>query len=132
MSAANELLKSIHARLAGDAALAALIGPDGVRDRLASGRRLPCVVIGATTSNDYSTASEAGEEHFLTLEAWSDGGGRREVQEIAAMARTLLDDAALVLDGHALVSLQHRSTRTRREPKTKLFAAEMRFRAVTE
>ncbi|TCL76170.1 DUF3168 domain-containing protein [Rhizobium sp. BK251] len=132
MSAANELLKAIHALLAGDAALSALVGPDGVRDRLVSDRRMPCVVIGEVASNDYSTASEAGEEHFLTLEAWSDGGGRREAQEIAVMVRTLLDDAALELEGYALVSLQHCSTRTRREPKTKLFVAEMRFRAVTE
>ena len=64
MSAANELLAAIHARLSGDAGLAALIGADGIRDRQVAGQRLPCIVIGEMTSSDSSTASEAGEEHL--------------------------------------------------------------------
>jgi hypothetical protein len=132
MSAANELLAAIHARLSGDAGLAALIGEDGIRDRLVAGRRLPCIVIGEMTSSDYSTASEAGEEHQLSLEIWCEAGGRRQAHEIVGIVYALLDDAALTLAGHHLVCLQHRLTRTRREAKTKLHAAEMRFTAVTE
>jgi hypothetical protein len=132
MSAANELLAAIHARLSGDAGLAVLIGADGIRDRQVEGQRLPCIVIGEMTSNDYSTASEASEEHLLTLEIWCEAGGRKQAHEIVGIAHVLLDDAALTLAGHHLVSLQHRLTRTRREAKTKLHVAEMRFRAVTE
>jgi hypothetical protein len=132
MSAANELLAAIHARLAGDAALAGLIGPDGVRDRLVAGKRLPCIVAGEVVTNDYSTSTEKGGEHFLALEIWVEAGGRRLAEEIAAIVHGLLDDAALTLGEHRLVSLQHRTTRSMREAGTKLYVAEMRFRAVTE
>jgi hypothetical protein len=132
MSAANELLQAVCAALAGYAELTALIGPDGVRDRLASGKELPCVVIGETIANDYSTSTEKGEEHHVTLQVWAEAAGRRRAEEIAGMARALLDDASLPLSGYTLVNLQHVSTQARREPKTRLFYAEMRFRAVTE
>lgn len=132
MSAANELLSAIHARLSGDAALAALIGPEAIRDRYTTGRRLPSIMIGDLTTSDYSTSTEAGEEHLLTLEVWSEAGGRRQAQQFAASIRALLANASLPLETHILVNLQHLATLTRREPKTKLHVAEIRFRAVTE
>ncbi|MDQ0133313.1 hypothetical protein J2T08_001214 [Neorhizobium galegae] len=132
MTAANALLQAIHQTLAGDAALATIIGADGIRDRLLPRAKLPCVVFGETETRDFSTASEAGEEHLLVLEIWSDGEGRRQAQEIAGIVRGLLHDAALALDGAVLVNLLQVSSRTRREPKTKFTLTEMRFRAVTE
>ncbi|WP_160005464.1 DUF3168 domain-containing protein [Rhizobium sp. 18055] len=132
MSAANELLTAICARLAADAELTALIGADGIRDRLVSGRKLPSIVIGDWTVSDYSTATEQSDEHRLTLEIWTDAAGRRQTEIIAARLHALLHDRALDLEGHHLVSLLYLLTQTRREPKTRLHVAEMRFRAVTE
>lgn len=131
-AAANPLLQAIHAAIANAAALTALIGADGIRDRLVTGRHLPCIVIAELASNDYSTSTEPGEEHFLTLQVWSDASGQRQAQEIAAIVRGLLQDAALPLAGCTLVNLQHVATKARREARTRLFCAEMRFRAVTE
>ena len=132
MSAANALLRAIHARLSGDAALTAMIGADAIHDRLLDRPRLPCIVMTELRSEDFSTATEPGEEHFLTLEAWSDEQGQRTAQEIAARLRSLLHDADLALAGATLVNLQHRATRARREPKMRRHVAELRFRAVTE
>lgn len=132
MTAGNALLQAIHQVLSGDAALAAIVGADGVRDRLLPRAKLPCVVFGEMETRDFSSASEAGEEHLLVLEIWSDGEGRRQAQEIAGWVHALLHDAALELEGAVLVNLLQVSTRTRREPKTKFYLAEMRFRAVTE
>ncbi|CDZ37503.1 DUF3168 domain-containing protein [Neorhizobium galegae] len=132
MTAGNALLQAIHQTLAADAALAAIVGADGIRDRLLPRPKLPCVVFGEMETRDFSTASEAGEEHLLVLEIWSDGEGRRQAQEIAGLVHALLHDAALALEGAVLVNLQQVSMRTRREPKTKFYLAEMRFRAVTE
>lgn len=132
MSAANELLQAIHAALAVEAPLTALVGADGIRDRLVAGRQLPCIVIAELLSSDYSTATEPGEEHVLTLQVWSDAAGQRQAQDIAAIVRSLLQDAALPLATRTLVNLQHIATKARREPKTRLFCAEIRFRAVTE
>jgi hypothetical protein len=132
MSAANELLTAIQTHLADDADLSAMIGPEGLRDRLVSGRKLPAVIIADIASNDYSTATETGAEHLLTLEIWTDAGGRKEAASIAERLRALLHEAPLSLETHHLVSLLHLSTRTRREAKTRLHVAEVRFRAVTE
>ena len=132
MSAANALLAAIHARLSADPALAALVGPDGIRDRLLSRPALPCIVFGEVETRDYSTATELGQEHRLTLEVWSEAMGRREAGEIAERVRVLLHDAALVLDDAVLVSLSHERTRARRQVNSKLFLARLRFRAVTE
>ena len=132
MTAANSLLQAIFARLSADAALSALVGAGGFYDRLLDRTAMPYLVLGALDSRDYSTASEAGEEHFLTLAIWSDGQGQKQAQTIAARVRALLHDQPLVLDGAVLVSLLHRNTRSRREPKSRCHVAEMRFRAVTE
>jgi len=132
MSAANALLAAIHARLSSDEALTEMIGPDGIRDRLLARAALPSLVFGEMETRDYSTATEPGEEHRLTLEVWSDAEGRRQVEQIAQRVRLLLHDADLAVNGHVLVSVAHVSTRTRRQPKAKWFRAELQFRAVTE
>lgn len=131
MSAANPLLQAIFARLTGDAALTALI-PGGMVDRLLPRAVLPCIVVGDLESRDYSTATEKAEEHFLSLQIWSDANGRKGAGEIAARMKGLLDDAALPMAGVSLVNLQLVSSRSGREAKTRNFVTEMRFRAVTE
>lgn len=132
MSAANALLQAIHARLAGDAGLTALVGLDAISDRLLARPKLPGIVIGEMETRDLSTVSEVGEEHFLALQIWSEGDGRRQALEIAAKVTALLDNVSLVLQGAVLVSLLRTGMRTRRELKTKYYLAEIRFRAVTE
>lgn len=132
MSAASSLQKAIFTRLSGDAALTTLVGATGITDRRLAAPASPLVVIAAIDSTDHSTATEPGEEHMVTLEAWSEAGGHRQVQVIAAAVRAALDDAALVLDGYHLVLLLHRDTRLRRDGKSRFHRAEMRFRAVTE
>jgi hypothetical protein len=127
--AANALQQGIYAALVADAALAARIGANGIFDHRASGRPMPYLVIAGLVTTD---AGPDMEEHILTIEAWSDAPGRREVQTIAAAVQVRLDDAALTLAGATLVSLQHRQTRVRREPKTRAFVAELTLRAVTE
>ncbi|SSC67998.1 DUF3168 domain-containing protein [Ciceribacter selenitireducens] len=130
-SVVNAFLAAVQARLISHAGLATLIGPSGMRDRRASGLDLPALVLGAVECRDYSTASEAGFEFLLALEAWS-GEGRRAAEAIADAVRGLLDDADLALAGHRLVSLRHRRTVSRREAKTGFFVAELSFRAVVE
>lgn len=132
MSAFTPLQKAVFAVLAGDAALTAMIGPDGVRDHAVTGIHRPCVQIVSIESRDASTASEPGEEHVLTLEARTGEGGNLAAQAIASRVRDLLDDADLALDGYALVSIAHRRTKVGRDAKAKGHVAEMVFRVVTE
>lgn len=132
MSASRSLLAAMVGRLSSDPALNAMIGADGVSDRLLPRPRLPCIVLGPMESRDASADGGAAEEHGLTLEVWSDGEGRRQGQEVAERVQALLHEAALALDGAVLVNLQVTSIRSRREPKTKFYLTQMRLRAVTE
>ena len=133
MMAANALLRAVHVQLAGDAVLTGLVGASGIIDRLLPRPVLPCVAFGEIDSRDYSTGSERGEEHFLTIEVWSEEGGRKLAQDIAVRVLALLDDAPLALGGGiALVSLFFRNSRSVRQTKSKQFLTEIRFRAVTE
>jgi hypothetical protein len=128
-SSANALQAAIFARLNGDATLAGMIGADAVFDRRLTGRAMPYVVLSEIATSDFGPDAE---EHLVTIEAWSDAEGRKQAQEIAARVKVLLDGAALSLTGFALVNLMHRSTRARREPKTRAHVARMEFRAVTD
>lgn len=132
MSAASALQKAIFARLSGDAALVSLVGAAGITDRRLAEPAAPLLVIAGIDSTDHSTATEAGEDHVVTLEAWSEAAGHREAQAVAAAVRAALHDAALVLAGHHLVLLFHLDTRLRRDGKSRFHRAEIRFRAVTE
>lgn len=126
---ANALQKALYSTLSGDATLIALIGIGGVFDRRDMARPMPYLAFAEIETRDFGPDTE---EHLLAIEAWSSADGRRQVQAIAARAKDLLHDAALSPEGAALINLQHRTTRIRREPKTKAFVAEMTFRAVTE
>ncbi len=132
MSASAALQKAIYGRLRADAGMVALVGVDGVRDHVVTGERRPFVRIFSIESRDFSTASEAGEEHLVTLEVRTGEGGNREAQVISARVRMLLDDAGLGLDGFALIGIAHRRTRIGRDAQARGHVAEMVFRAVTE
>ena len=128
-SSANALQAAIHARLTADAALTAMIGAGSVFDRRVTGRSMPYLVLSEIVTRDFAPGIE---EHEVRIEAWSDAGGRKQSQEIAAQVKLLLDGAGLAPAGFSLVNLLHRDTRARREARSRAQVAEMVFRAVTE
>ncbi|TCQ12326.1 uncharacterized protein DUF3168 [Rhizobium sp. PP-F2F-G36] len=132
MSAANALQAAVFAKLSGDAALSAALGDGGIHDRLLERAEHPYLRLAGIESSDWSTASEPGEEHAMTIEVRGGEGGNRVAQEIAGRVRGLLHDAGLTLAGHHLVNLRHEETRTARDGAARGHVAVMRFRAVTE
>jgi len=128
-SSSNALQAAIFSRLTGDATLTGMIGANAVYDRRLTGKAMPYLVLSEIATGDFGPDAE---EHNVTIEAWSDAEGRRQAQDIAARVKTLLDGAALSLTGFSLVNLTHKSTRARREPKSRAHVARMEFRAVTE
>ncbi|MFD1746544.1 DUF3168 domain-containing protein [Rhizobium helianthi] len=133
MSAASSLMKAIHTRLVGDAGLVSEVGQAGFIDRNAVRLGLPCIVYGELESRDYSTATEKGEEHFLTLELWCEGASRQQAQRLSARVQALLGQGRPTLgQGSHLVNLVVLSTRERLDGKTRALVTEIRLRAVTE
>jgi hypothetical protein len=126
------LRAAIFAALSADTALTTLLGGVKIYDSAPRGTAYPYVTLGDARVNDYSTVNEAGEEHILTLDAWSRQGGHREAHMIAGALLQALDDAPLAPEGHHLVNLRFSLADIRRQPDGRTYRAAVRFRAVTE
>jgi hypothetical protein len=126
------LQQSIFARLTADAALNGLLGGPRVHDDLPQASPFPYISFGHSLVRDWSTGSEDGSEHVVTLHVWSQGKGKKEAHEIMDAVRSALHDQALSLAGHRLVNLRHELSEARREPDGDTTHGIVRYRAVTE
>ncbi len=131
-SSAASLRAAIHDALVADGALTALLGGAKIYDEPPRAAAFPYVTLGEARVNDFSAGSEPGEEHQLTLHAWSRQGGHREAHMIAGALLAALDDAPLSPDGCKLVNLRFSLADVRREADGRTYHALVRFRAVTE
>ena len=131
-SAGWALQRAVYERLTSAAEVTATLGGPNVYDDVPRGATYPYLTIGQSSTRDWSTASEDGEEHTLTLHVWTRSRGRRQVQVIMSAVRTALHDASLTLSGYALVNLRHELSEARRDGDGETYHGLMRFRAVTE
>ena len=131
-TAATALRAAIHDALIADDALVTLLGGPRVYDEVPREAAFPYVTLGEARFADWSAGEERGEEHQLTLHAWSRQGGHREAHEIAGALLQALDDAPLTLEGQHLVNLRFALADIRREADGRTYHALVRFRAVTE
>jgi hypothetical protein len=132
MSAAAEVVEAMIARLAADPTLGGQLGGPRVYDRLPPGTRPPYVAVDATRSTDWSTATEAGDDHRLVFTIAAEGTGRGTAADIAAsVAAALVDAAPPVLTSHRIVRVAHEQTEiTARD--TNVWRATLRLRIITE
>jgi hypothetical protein len=131
-SASVALRGAVHAALAADAALTGLLGGSKVYDEPPRAVAFPYVTLGETRIADFSAGNEPGEEHQMTLHAWSRQGGHREAHAIAGALLQALDDAPLALADQHLVNFRFATADVRREADGRTYHALVRFRAVTE
>ena len=131
-AASAALRAAVHDALAADTALAALLGGPKVYDEPPRAAAFPYVTLGETRIADFSTGTENGAEHQLTLHAWSRQGGHKEAHLIAGALLAALDDAPLALTDHTLVNFRFAVADVRREADGRTYHALVRFRAVTE
>jgi hypothetical protein len=127
------LQQAIYAALAADAQLQALIGdPPRVYDDPPGASTLPAVMIGDGLESDWSTQTEKGAEHDLTIHVWSRAGGRKEARMILARICGVLHLAALAPEDNTLVNLRFVSSQVFRESDGETYHGVARYRAVTE
>jgi hypothetical protein len=131
-AASAALRAAIHDALSADATLVSLLGGPKVYDEPPRSAVFPYVTLGEARIADYSSGSEPGEEHQLTLHAWSRQGGHREAHLIAGALLQALDDAPLTLTDHTLINFRFSVADVRREADGRTYHALVRFRAVTE
>jgi len=126
------LQQAVYGALASDAALIALLGGPKIYDDAPHAVAHPYVTLGQSVERDWSTGTEDGAEHVLTVHVWSRAAGRRETRAIMAAARSALHEAALSPAGTRLVSLRHELSEARREADGETWHGIVRFRALTE
>ncbi|MEZ5841429.1 MAG: DUF3168 domain-containing protein [Hyphomicrobiales bacterium] len=126
------LQKGVFDKLAADAVVTERLGGARIYDDVPRKAEFPYVTFGQSTLYDWSTGTEDGAEHVLTLHVWSNGGGKRETFEIMDAVTASLSGQSLALSGHHLVSLRLEFAEARRDPDRLTYHGILRFRAVTE
>lgn len=131
-ASAVSLRTAIHGALTADAPLIAFLGGTKIYDEPPRAAELPYVTLGHDVISDASTATEASDEHALTLHVWSRQGGHREAHLIAGAVLEALADAPLDLADHRLANLRFIVADVRREADGRTYHGIIRLRAVTE
>jgi hypothetical protein len=131
-SSSWSLQRAVYDTLAADAVVTGLLGGPRIFDDVPQKTPFPYVTLGQSIVRDWSTGTETGDEHLLTLHVWSRAEGRREAHELLAALRAVFHETALTLDGHRLVNLRHELTEARREADGETYHGIVRLRAVTE
>ena len=131
-NASWSLQQAIYTTLSSATPLIDLLGGPHIYDDVPQRAAFPYLTLGQSTVRDWSTGSDDGLEHLLTLHVWSRAGGRGQTHDIMAAVEGALDDQSLALDGHRLVNLRHVLSEARREPDGVTYHGIVRLRAVTE
>jgi hypothetical protein len=127
-----KLRKAVRDALIGDSAMLTRLGGPHVYDEAPRARSGPYIVIAQGETRDWSTMSDQGAEHLLTLEVWSQNTGAREALEIAQRAAQVLQDAPLPMVGAACVHARIMSVETLRQNANRFVRARIRLRALVE
>jgi Protein of unknown function (DUF3168) len=131
-SASWALQKAVHVALTNATALTALMGGVRVFDDVPRNIPFPYITHGESIVRDWSTATDEGHEHSLSIHVWSQGAGRKQAHEILGLIERTLDQQALALDGHQLITLHHEHSEVRRESDGETWRGLLRLRATTE
>jgi hypothetical protein len=130
-SASWALQQSVYATLAASTAVQDAVA-GRIYDAVPRGAALPYIVIGDDRETDWSTATEPGSAHELTIHIWSRAAGRKETRLASEAVIETLDGAALTIDGQSLIDIRWLESETQRESDGETVHARLRFRAVLE
>ena len=131
-SAGWQLQRAVHAALTADTALSSLLAGAGIYNDVPHAAAYPYLTMGQTSSSDWGTGAEDGEEHIMTLHVWSSYSGRSETQIIMGAVRDVLHTARLTLSGHSLINLRQQFSDIRREADGITIHGLLRYRATTQ
>jgi hypothetical protein len=127
-----DLQRGVYQALAGSSDLTALLGGARIYDDAPQGAAFPFITLGQSVIRDWSTGSEGGAEHSLTIHVWSRAGGKKQVHDVIAVIKAVLHDQPLLLANHYLINLRHEFSEARLDPDGDTFHGIVRYRAMTE
>lgn len=124
--------QAIRQQLLANAPLVSALGGPHVYDEVPRHQSTPYIVLAQSEARDWSTMTETGAEHLLTLEVWSRQHGALEALEIAGQAAALLHDASLTMTGATCAVVRVTSLETSRAHANRFVCARIRLRALIE
>lgn len=133
-----ELQQAILDRLEGFSALTALLASDprasrpAIYDHVPQDAAFPYVVVGDTTALEWDTDTSTGHEHTVTLHAWSEYRGRKEVKQIQGELYNALHRHDLSITGEHTVTCEHEYAESLLDPDGITRHGVARFRVLTE
>ena len=131
INASLSLQRALYAALIADADVLAALGGAKVFDHAPHNTAFPYITFSSVEARAWNTADTEGAQHSITLEAWSDGKGRRQVLAIlSAVEKALVSPIAP--DGHTLVLLQSERLSARRSADGRTYQASLVLKALTE
>lgn len=131
-TASLALQHSIYQTLSNATALTSLLGGAEIYSKVPQNQALPYMTLGQTVNLDWSTGTDDGTEHDLTLHVWTSADSAEKVHEIMDTVKTLLHDRPVSVEGHYLVNLCHEFAEARIDPDGETMHGIVRYRAVTE
>jgi len=131
-SANWQLQEAVYSALASDPALTSLLGGTKIYDFTPQRTKPPYITIGMSQERDWSTSTEEGREHIVTLHSWSDNRGRAKADLILETIKEIMTTASLSLANHELINLVYEFSEIRRDRDGDSLHGLARYRITTE
>ena len=130
--ASLELQKTIVAQLKGNSELGALLAGEKVHDLAPPSAAFPYISIGRTEVADWSTGTEEGGDHLVSLHIWSDAHGKAETLRIMGLAATAMETLPPLLNGHRIILMRLEFREADYDDEARLHHGLLRYRALVE
>lgn len=129
---ADNLQAAIYTALTNSGALADLVS-SRIYDNVPQETVYPYVAIGDDTINDGGSHTAFGHETTVTIHAWSQYAGRKEVKQIMEAIYDLLHqgEGNLSLSGHRVILCRREFAETLIDPDGRTHHGISRFRVIT-
>ena len=129
---AIELQGAIFSTLTASTQLTNLLGANRIFDDVPTGTKPPYIVFGKSVQKDWSTDSESGMEHEISLHIWSRENGRKQVLQVQETIIAALASLGGAMTNHHLINFSHERSEIEMRDKLRAFRGISMFRAVTE
>ena len=130
--ASEELVTALFKALNASGELEAALGGSKIFDKLPERVAYPYIVIGRTSTSDWSTATEAGSAITIFIHCWSKAANRSEISTLQRLIEDTLGDGLPAMEDHHLIQLRRQLAETQRDHARGLVHGLMRYRAVLE
>ena len=132
MHPAIALQAEIYSTLIASTGLATALGGTFIYDDVPNGQKPPYVVFGTAVYSNWSTSTEDGTEHSMSLDIWSTENGRKQVLEISQHIVSALNALPKIISGHHLINMRNQSLEVSRNVESGYFHGTLNYRAITE